>query len=593
MSEKQDGFQAEKTVTEQVSDMHGYSRPAGAETSAVKEIHNQNFEAESHVPVATALKRSKFLGNAALIASLVTSAFGLIFDTIIANESFFLKHIGIGVTVALVISLVYIWLEIVRHDQGGLLKSKVIPFQRKSSALIIVVVITAINLYGHVSTGLIIKHWLYDLFNSNVQVDIKEPAYIALLEKKAKLELRVEKREDAIVSKNDALEKQITANTALQAPIATTVATTIHARKREANAKALENLQQKAEELEMSKINSELDSTLLSLRKQLDITQKSISAFEDERSGNNENTAYRLSIIAMVLLILLDIFALYHYLVLAQSKSSLDKGMSAMKDKLLMSSDFQGQLKRLMEQISYMDSQSASHAIENTEKSITFRQVAHSRLSDIHKRNIHQIASHNAKRVEVNIDSTALKKSSTLDINELYDFVNQQAFNGTLPTLEVKYSALKGEYGRVEYDEQSIYAVLLDNTLTEDELLPVLAHEMAHVALIISANDASHGKAFLTMVRGMEKALGISIPTGIDTQQDTREPIDLKTVHALLSSYLKLMLLLPGEAVKNITVEEKNTLVQLGIINSSDTMLIPANEALQRLYHARDSVRTS
>jgi len=593
MAEEKDGFYPEKTITEQVSDMHGYSRPAGAETGAVKEIHNQNFEAESHVPVAKALKRSKFLGNAALFASLITSAFGLIFDTIISNESFFLKHIGIGVTIAVIITLVYIWLEIVRHDQGGILKSKVIPFHRKTSALVIVVIITAINLYGHVSTGMIIKRWLYDLFNSNIQVDIKEPAYMALLEKKTKLELRVEKRENAIESKNEAIERQITSNVELQAPIANTVATTIHARKRAANAKALAQLQQKAESLENSKINTETDVALLSLRKQLDLTQKSIDAFEKERSGNNESTAYRLSIIAMVLLILLDVFALYYYLVLAQSKSSLAKGMTEVKDKLLMSSDFQGQLKRLMEQINYMDTQSAAHAIETTQNSIDFRQVAHGRLTKMNKRVIHQIANHNAKRVDVPIDVASLKKEpQPSELNELYDFINKEVFNNSLPTLKVEYDTLENEYGRVEYDEQNIYAIKIDSSLQGDSvnILPVLAHEMAHVALIVSSNDATHGESFLNIVKQMESILNITIPKGVEVE---RPSVNLETVHALLSSYLKFMLLLPGETVKDLTQEEKSTLLELNIIDSFNKILVPSNEALQRLYSARDSFKTS
>jgi len=84
--------------------------------------------------------------------------------------------------------------------------------------------------------------------------------------------------------------------------------------------------------------------------------------------------------------------------------------------------------------------------------------------------------------------------------------------------------------------------------------------------------------------------LNISIPKGVVVE---REPINLETVHALLSSYLKFMLLLPGETVKDLTQEERRTLLELKIIDGSNKILVPSNEALQRLYDARDSFKTS
>ena len=114
---------------------------------------------------------------------------------------------------------------------------------------------------------------------------------------------------------------------------------------------------------------------------------------------------------------------------------------------------------------------------------------------------------------------------------------------------------------------------------------------MAHVALIVSSNDATHGESFLNIVKQMESVLNISIPKGVESVE--HQTVNLKTVHALLSSYLKFMLLLPGETVKDLNDEEKSTLLGLEIIDIKNKILVPSNDALQRLYNARDNFKAS
>ncbi len=518
-------FPETKTITEQIADMHGYTRPSGDETEAVKEIHNQNFRMESHVPVAQNLIKAKYLGTFAMIMCFMSSAFGYVFDVYAAAEDYFNKNPFIAGLVGVIVVAILFWLEMVRHGQMALIKASVIPKGKKAIAWVVVLGITAVNMFGHYATARIADTWIRDAFNGQISNDIKDPNYMVLVGKKADIEKRIGAREDEINTKNGDIDKQLKDNGAMSSEVANTVATTIHANKREQNRATLEMLQAKGDTLTKSRIDGETDNQLTGLRGQLDATQKNIDVIEGGRSEHNQATASRLSYMLMIILMLLDGFALYYYLYLYQSKTSLHKDMAEVGDQIMLSASIESKLKRFMEQMKYMDAQHAEHRLRDVEDMTRFRQVIHNQTADILRRSTYQIQAHQnqairlpqLKRSTVEPNTVGIDSESDddeLDLKDIFDHINKNVFDGTLPKVQIFFDTLKNRHGEIRYLKNKVYSIAISDEIEDDKLFSfaVLAHEMAHMALILSKGNDTHDEEFKELCKLIGELLGFKVP---------------------------------------------------------------------------------
>jgi predicted SprT family Zn-dependent metalloprotease len=95
------------------------------------------------------------------------------------------------------------------------------------------------------------------------------------------------------------------------------------------------------------------------------------------------------------------------------------------------------------------------------------------------------------------------------DLPNLYQQINAQSFDGSLPNVAVEWSQLPDNYGETRfYDDGRVEIGIDRESVTDDEeLRETMQHEMCHVAThddVVPLHPDDHGDLFQSCMKGFE-----------------------------------------------------------------------------------------
>ncbi|MGB2665649.1 MAG: SprT-like domain-containing protein [Candidatus Acidiferrum sp.] len=95
------------------------------------------------------------------------------------------------------------------------------------------------------------------------------------------------------------------------------------------------------------------------------------------------------------------------------------------------------------------------------------------------------------------------------DLSGLYQQINEQSFDGSLPDVAVEWSELPDDYGKTTfYDDGRVEIGIDRESVTDDEqLTETMQHEMCHVATrdeVVKTGQDAHGAAFQACMNRFE-----------------------------------------------------------------------------------------
>lgn len=169
------------------------------------------------------------------------------------------------------------------------------------------------------------------------------------------------------------------------------------------------------------------------------------------------------------------------------------------------------------------------------------------------------------------VSQTVSSNPTEFDVNDSFDRINQQFFNGRLPKCQFNLNLQKNYLGFFKYGGRSnnklINPILSVNGMYQynsNQLDSIVGHEMIHYALALNGTDAncSHGQAFKQMAAQMNSALGLNINETVDTgnipygmnQQTAFKPSTqlIGFMNSCINSYIQYAKQMKGE-MKNVS----------------------------------------
>lgn len=130
------------------------------------------------------------------------------------------------------------------------------------------------------------------------------------------------------------------------------------------------------------------------------------------------------------------------------------------------------------------------------------------------------------KVILTELSQTVASNPTEYDVNDSFDRINQQFFNGALPKCQFNLQLKRNYLGYFKYSGRSnnklINPILSVNGMyqyTSHDLDSIVGHEMIHYALALNGTDAkcTHGAAFKQMASQMNASLGLNINEKVDT----------------------------------------------------------------------------
>jgi len=96
------------------------------------------------------------------------------------------------------------------------------------------------------------------------------------------------------------------------------------------------------------------------------------------------------------------------------------------------------------------------------------------------------------------------------DVHSVYEQVNRESFNGSLPDAFVRWSYLEDKYGEVHFyaDGSNVIEIDRASVTSEKQLLKTIRHESCHVethTIVEETGQDVHGEAFQTCMKRFEE----------------------------------------------------------------------------------------
>ena len=430
----------------------------------------------------------------------------------------------------------------------------------------------SINLYMHWNTTLIMRKKYASTHEANVVQDLTSPEAMFVKKKIAKLESQIVDERSSMkeIGQNNAEQRKL-----LQAQRKTYTTSkeyllSKHESKRARARIAIADIDKQLATLGVTSFR--LDN----LEEELEAQQVKLMNLSNNKLGEIEASGDRAMYVALVLLLIVELGSrldLYFYFitrfnltqsVLAMSKKAFD-GLSILEQVQDIFAQFEGRLRVVANQ----QQQLATSLINGQEKQLDYQllQVASqtqesNRTREILLTKLDEGYGHKGTAYDYDTNGKTEQKNETLlryEMDELQRLLKEHLDSSFIVVhdSEVKGAKLEGKCISIQTD------------LILDEKKNKLLHEIAH----IKSGSSNHDENF----KAKAKEMGVKRTSPKKTE-------GIITTSRVYDIYMEMMLVQLKEKVNvSISEAERAELIRLGIIDESNTLLVPSIVAFERM----------